>query len=218
MMDDAQFAEFQRACSRIHELAAAMWIQRARGIAKDDSAWRAFLESAGLDEDQAARYEREFERAKADGEVLPYPPWPKGSDKQPASRRLEHAAHAFAEARDGMADPTGSRKRQAPPTQPAQPGPVARPAPIPEPPREQCVYFIQGVDGGPIKIGTSCDPDARLATLQIASPIELRIIGLTGGGATLERSLHKRLAAHRLHGEWFADVSEVIAAIAEVLQ
>jgi len=80
------------------------------------------------------------------------------------------------------------------------------------------VYFIQGLDGGAIKIGVSFDPSERLSTLQTASPVKLRIIGLVAGGPRMERALHARLSAHRLHGEWFTDAPEVMAAIAEVLQ
>lgn len=81
----------------------------------------------------------------------------------------------------------------------------------------QCVYFIQAVSGGPIKIGTSSDVEQRLSTLQCASPVKLRIIGLISGGIHHEAALHRRLAVHRLHGEWFADAPEVLAAVAEAL-
>lgn len=80
------------------------------------------------------------------------------------------------------------------------------------------MYFIQGVDGGPIKIGVSLDPEERLRSLQTASPVRLRIIGLVRGGPSVEGAFHDRLARHRLHGEWFVDAPEVLAAIAEALQ
>lgn len=93
------------------------------------------------------------------------------------------------------------------------------PAPVPHPiPPGQCVYFIQAVHGGPIKIGMSESPERRLSDLQVGSPYKLRIIGIAAGGQPREASLHKRLAAHRLHGEWFTDTPEVLAAMAEVLQ
>lgn len=78
------------------------------------------------------------------------------------------------------------------------------------------VYFIQAVGGGPIKIGMSNDPKERLATLQAGSPVMLRIIGIADGGQDKEMALHRRLAAHRLHGEWFADVPAVHAVRREV--
>lgn len=89
---------------------------------------------------------------------------------------------------------------------------------LPPVPPGQCVYFVQGVDGGPIKIGTSRDVEDRVRTLQCASPVRLRVVGVVAGGAHLEATLHQRLAKHRLHGEWFAAVPEVLAAIAEVVQ
>lgn len=85
-------------------------------------------------------------------------------------------------------------------------------------PRGARVYFVQGVDGGPIKIGTSRDVGARIADLQCASPVRLRLLGSVPGDATLERRLHRRLAHHRVHGEWFADTVEVWRAIAETVQ
>lgn len=63
---------------------------------------------------------------------------------------------------------------------------------------EVSVYFIQAVGGGPIKIA-----------LQAGSPVTLRIIGIADGGQPQEVALHRRLAKHRLHGEWFADVPAV---------
>lgn len=71
------------------------------------------------------------------------------------------------------------------------------------------MYFIQAVGGGPIKIGMSVDPGDRLAALQAGSPVTLRIIGIADGGQPQEVALHRRLAKHRLHGEWFADVPAV---------
>lgn len=85
-------------------------------------------------------------------------------------------------------------------------------------PPGQCVYFMQAVHGGPIKIGMSEAPERRLADLQVGSPYKLRIIGVAAGGQPREAVLHKRLAAFRLHGEWFSDAPEVLAAIAETLQ
>lgn len=90
--------------------------------------------------------------------------------------------------------------------------------PAPPIPVGQSVYFVQGVAGGPIKIGTSSDVADRVRTLQCASPVLLQVIGVVAGDQRLEQVLHRRLTSHRLHGEWFADVPEVRAAIAEVLQ
>lgn len=65
------------------------------------------------------------------------------------------------------------------------------------------VYFVQGVDGGPIKIGVATDPKRRLATLQHGSPVLLRALIIMPGGFEMERQLHRLFAAGRMHGEWF---------------
>lgn len=78
------------------------------------------------------------------------------------------------------------------------------------------VYFVQAIDGGPIKIGVTADLATRLRDLQIGSPQLLRLIASVPGDQRLETALHRHLSTHRLHGEWFADVPVVRAAIAEV--
>lgn len=210
-----------RACARIHELSVSVWLQRARALVRDDTAaWSDFLASCGLSAKSAARYERELETAKAAGEILPWPPMPKmfKLKRHPLQEKLAFIARAVIGAQASADDPDGP-----PHTSPDAPVPEPVPvvaahravAPVP---REQRVYFIQGVEGGPIKIGVSFDPDDRLSGLQTASPVRLRIIGLVAGGPSVERKFHERLAEHRLHGEWFSDAPEVLAAIAEALQ
>jgi hypothetical protein len=77
------------------------------------------------------------------------------------------------------------------------------------------VYFIQAEGGGPIKIGvTTGSAETRLASLQTGSPVKLRIVTTTPGDPALERKLHHRFAAHRLHGEWFSPAPELLAFIA----
>lgn len=73
------------------------------------------------------------------------------------------------------------------------------------------IYFIQGKDGGPVKIGVANDPKKRLADLQRTSPVDLVIIGARPGDTFVERELHERFADFRLHGEWF-EASPVILA------
>ena len=66
------------------------------------------------------------------------------------------------------------------------------------------VYFIQAVDGGPIKIGVSTNVPRRLLELQLCCPCKLRILGVIPGcNPELEPEIHARFAALRLHGEWF---------------
>jgi hypothetical protein len=66
------------------------------------------------------------------------------------------------------------------------------------------VYFIQSVNGGPIKVGTSTDPTARLAQLQGSSAGELMILGVIPGGQKTERRIHRLLAPTKVEGEWFS--------------
>ncbi|MGH3499336.1 MAG: GIY-YIG nuclease family protein [Nocardioidaceae bacterium] len=81
----------------------------------------------------------------------------------------------------------------------------------------RAVYFIQSVDGGPIKIGVSRDPVARLASIQLMSPMRLRIIGvIPEGGRRTEQQLHERFASGRLHGEWFRPSTSLKYYIAEL--
>lgn len=76
------------------------------------------------------------------------------------------------------------------------------------------IYFAQGVDGGPIKIGHSTSPFERLRALNTASAERLAIIALFPGSEFDERRLHAALAEHRLNGEWFRDCEAVRAVIA----
>lgn len=75
------------------------------------------------------------------------------------------------------------------------------------------VYFIQVGCDGPIKIGRSTAPLARLATLQTGHSEPLRLLVTTTGGDELEKALHRRLSSHRLRGEWFSPHVEVLAEI-----
>lgn len=77
------------------------------------------------------------------------------------------------------------------------------------------VYFAQSDAGGPIKIGHSHSPEARVASLECGSPFPLRILKTIPGGAKAERALHDRFAMHRLRGEWFAPHPDLLAFIAE---
>lgn len=66
------------------------------------------------------------------------------------------------------------------------------------------VYFVQGFDGGPIKIGRARDPHLRVRELQTGSPVPLDLLCTLPGGEVLEAGLHAAFAGSRLHGEWFA--------------
>lgn len=72
-------------------------------------------------------------------------------------------------------------------------------------------YFIQPVQGGPVKIGLSTDPDVRLRSIHIASPVPLQIVGLIDDNC--EASLHEKFAELRLHGEWFSPAESLMEYI-----
>jgi hypothetical protein len=82
--------------------------------------------------------------------------------------------------------------------------------------RDFWTYFLQGDDGGPIKIGsTRSDPHLRAASLQTGYPFgRLRVVGLINGPQRLERELHKRFRALQMIGEWFRAAPELLAFIA----
>lgn len=74
------------------------------------------------------------------------------------------------------------------------------------------VYFIHSLDDpqGLVKIGfTDRDLDARLAALQIGSPVRLSLMLAIKGDRSVERHLHEVFAADRCHGEWFRPSREL---------
>ena len=77
------------------------------------------------------------------------------------------------------------------------------------------VYFVQAVDGGPIKIGISFDPTSRLRSIQTGSHSKLIVIGTIPGGRRKERELHERFREFRLNGEWFRAESALLDFICE---
>lgn len=79
------------------------------------------------------------------------------------------------------------------------------------------VYFMQGVNGGPVKIGTAADVKARLKQIQACSPDVLRVLHIIpGAGREIERKLHARFSPHRLHGEWFDTSVELMGYIRDL--
>ena len=70
-------------------------------------------------------------------------------------------------------------------------------------PSGRLVYFIQPVDGGPIKIGCTHNLDQRFDEISAHSPLPLTVLGFIHGHRAAEQHLHGLFAADRLHGEWF---------------
>ena len=61
-----------------------------------------------------------------------------------------------------------------------------------------------------MKIGRTIKAEERLKNLQIGSPVKLVLATSFYGGESEEIALHKMLAEHREHGEWFRLTDEVI--------
>lgn len=74
---------------------------------------------------------------------------------------------------------------------------------------EHQIYFVQRVDGGPIKIGFSRDVAGRVAALQTSVARELHVLATVPGDRALELEVHRRLSACRVRGEWFEDCDAV---------
>lgn len=74
------------------------------------------------------------------------------------------------------------------------------------------VYFI-GAQSGPIKIGHSQSPEKRIFEMQCGNPDKLFLYGKFRGGQPLEQRLHRKLAAHRVRGEWFERCAQVFDAL-----
>ena len=65
------------------------------------------------------------------------------------------------------------------------------------------VYLIQADEDGPIKIGVATNVSSRFSSLQVATHIPLKLLGLIDGDEKMERRLHKKFEDLHLRGEWF---------------
>lgn len=83
--------------------------------------------------------------------------------------------------------------------------------------RKTFVYFIQQGFTGPIKIGCSHNPMARLCQLQTAHADTLRLLHAELGDFHNERDLHARFARARLAGEWFRPTIRLIWHIRDLI-
>lgn len=73
------------------------------------------------------------------------------------------------------------------------------------------IYFIQATDGtGPVKIGYSKEPSARIRDFQTVSAKPLQVIAIIPGNLMAEQRLHRRFAHLREHGEWFRVEDELL--------
>ena len=65
------------------------------------------------------------------------------------------------------------------------------------------VYLIGNKALGHVKIGTSADPESRMAELQPGSSVKLKILAKIPGDRRKEWNLHIAFREWRLCGEWF---------------
>jgi predicted nucleic acid-binding Zn ribbon protein len=79
--------------------------------------------------------------------------------------------------------------------------------------KQGSVYFIQAGNGA-IKIGFSKDIEARLADLQVASPVQLRLLGTMNGTKETEKNIQDTFADLRLRGEWFEPARDLLDFLA----
>lgn len=80
------------------------------------------------------------------------------------------------------------------------------------------VYFARASEGvGPVKIGCSLKPDARIRGLNNWSPFRLTVLASMSGDYQLESRFHTLFAADWSHNEWFRwtpEMQSVIDAVA----
>ncbi len=80
------------------------------------------------------------------------------------------------------------------------------------------IYFVQPVDGGPIKIGTSINVDARRKQLEAEYGRELAVLATTEGGRKREAEIHAMFAHLRLgRTEQFRPDLELVTFIGKPL-
>lgn len=83
------------------------------------------------------------------------------------------------------------------------------------------VYFLTAADEI-VKIGRSVNVEARVAQIRQGSSLmpdgydrkSIELAGTTPGGPSVERTLHRVLAPHRIKGEWFHMHRDVVAVMA----
>lgn len=76
------------------------------------------------------------------------------------------------------------------------------------------LYAIQVGNDGPVKLGvTTRDPKTRLRALQTSHHSKLHLRATWPGDAADERTIHRRFADIRLHGEWFTWTPDLCAFV-----
>lgn len=77
--------------------------------------------------------------------------------------------------------------------------------------------FIYAVEsGGRIKLGFSEKPELRFNKIAADAPYPCQLLGYWPGSVAEELELHDKFRAIRVHGEWFAATTDLLAFIADV--
>lgn len=84
------------------------------------------------------------------------------------------------------------------------------------PERLGAIYVIKVGDRH--KIGLSLNPEQRIAGMQLPERPQVVLIYRTKKARGLEQALHRKYAAHRLHGEWFKLDKPQLVEIAKVCE
>jgi Meiotically up-regulated gene 113 len=83
----------------------------------------------------------------------------------------------------------------------------------------EVVYLIGSPSSHLVKIGRSVKVMKRLGEIQCMSPVPLRVLWTTEGGAGLESALHWRFRQQRVYGEWFDfGVEDPVAIVASAVE
>lgn len=67
----------------------------------------------------------------------------------------------------------------------------------------RCVYFIEAVGLGRVKIGFTTNIFRRFWQLQTCCPAPLEVLGIIDGGRDIEARYHRSYGNARIIGEWY---------------
>lgn len=73
------------------------------------------------------------------------------------------------------------------------------------------IYFAQAGEDGPIKIGYSNNPERRAKQLKYDDK-PCRLLSTRPGNFLVKQAIHRALWSHRIQGEWFRPVAQVLEA------
>jgi hypothetical protein len=78
------------------------------------------------------------------------------------------------------------------------------------------VYFVQSIEGGPIKIGTTVRLTMRLQALANEYGLDLRVLAVTDGSYREEKSLHRQFSHLNVEDEWFEPGDDLLEFIIKI--